>query len=53
MAMNPTPFQPGVSLTELFEQYGTEEHCEQALEQARWPEGFQCSHCGTNMHSLF
>ena len=35
MAMNPIQFQPGMSLTELFEHYGTEEQCEQALEQAR------------------
>jgi hypothetical protein len=42
MAMNPIQFQPGMSLSELFEQYGTELQCEQALEQARWPEGYCC-----------
>jgi len=31
MAMNLIQFQPGMSLTELFEQYGTETQCEQAL----------------------
>jgi hypothetical protein len=53
MAMNPIQFQPGMSLSELFEQYGTEAQCEQALEQARWPTGFQCPHCGASEHSTF
>jgi hypothetical protein len=30
MAMNSIQFQPGMSLSELFEQYGTERQCEQA-----------------------
>jgi hypothetical protein len=42
-----------MSLSELFEQYGTESQCEQALEKARWPEGFQCPHCGGADHSHF
>jgi transposase-like protein len=53
MAMNPIQFQPGMSLTELFERYGTEHQCEQALEQARWPAGFTCPHCGAGGHSRF
>lgn len=53
MAMNLIQFQPGMSLTELFEQYGTELQCEHALEQARWPEGFHCPHCGGADHSHF
>ena len=53
MAMNPIQFQPGMSLRELFEQYGTELQCAQALEQARWPKGFQCAHCGAAEHSHF
>ncbi len=40
MAMNRIQFQPGLSLTQFLEQYGTEERCEQALEQGRWPEGY-------------
>jgi len=35
MAMNRIQFQAGLSLTQFLEQYGTEERCEQALEQAR------------------
>ncbi len=53
MAMNPIQFQPGMSLSELFEQYGTELQCEQALEQARWPEGYCCPCCGGARHSHF
>jgi len=53
LAMNLIQFQPGMSLSELFEQYGTEPQCEQALEKARWPDGFHCPHCGGADHSHF
>lgn len=53
MAMNPIQFQSGMSLSELFEHYGTEEQCEAALEAARWPQGFVCPHCGGKTHSRF
>ena len=42
MAINRIQFQPGLSLTEFLEQYGTEGRCEQALELARWPNGYHC-----------
>jgi hypothetical protein len=42
MAMNRIQFQLGLSLAEFLEQYGTEERCEQALDQARWPDGYRC-----------
>jgi transposase-like protein len=35
-----------LSLLEFQERFGTEEACEQALEQARWPNGFICPKCG-------
>jgi len=41
-----------MSLSELFEQYGTELQCEQALEQACWPGG-RCPHCDGTRHSHF
>ena len=47
MAMNRIQFQAGLSLTQFLEQYGTEGRCEQALEQARWPEGYRCEHCAS------
>ncbi len=53
MAMNPVQFQAGMSLSELFEQFGTEGQCEKALEVSRWPQGFVCPHCGEAAHSRF
>lgn len=53
MAMNPIQFQVGMSLTELFEEFGTERQCEQALVKARWPQSFECPQCGTKEHSQF
>jgi len=53
MLQNPIQFQPGMSLNELIERYGTEAQCEKALEQARWPDGFVCPECGAREHSCF
>jgi transposase-like protein len=53
MPQNPIQFQPGMSLDEFFDQYGTEAQCEAALERARWPEGFVCPRCGGTAHSTF
>ena len=52
MAMNRIQFQAGLSLTQFLEQYGTEERCEQALEQARWPEGYRCEHCASTNYCI-
>lgn len=46
MAMNKVQFQAGMSLSEFFEQFGTEQQCERSLEKARWPHGFVCPECG-------
>jgi transposase-like protein len=53
MKMNRVQFQPGLSLPAFLEQFGTELQCESALEQARWPDGFRCPHCGGTGHSVF
>ncbi|RLJ18457.1 hypothetical protein DJ031_10720 [bacterium endosymbiont of Escarpia laminata] len=53
MAMNPIQFQAGMSLSELFEHYDAEKQCEAALETARWPQGFDFTHCGDKTHSRF
>ena len=45
MGMNRVQFQPGLSLPEFYRPFGTEEQCAEALEQARWSEGFRCPHC--------
>jgi hypothetical protein len=52
MAMNRIQFQPGMSLFEFFQRFGTEAQCEAALEQARWPEGFRCPRCGGAAHCV-
>ncbi len=39
MAMNRIQFQPGLSLPEFMELYGTEKKFEAALEKTRWPNG--------------
>jgi hypothetical protein len=36
MAVDMIQFQPSMNLTELYEQYGTKQQCELALETARW-----------------
>ena len=53
MAMNRVQFPPGLSLPGFLRRYGTESACTQALEAARWPEGFLCPRCGDNAHSRF
>jgi transposase-like protein len=45
MAINHIQFQPGLSLIEFQQQFGTEDQCRKALERARWPNGFRCPHC--------
>jgi len=46
MRMNRVQFQPGLSMPEFFERYGTEGQCQAALQAARWPRGFVCPKCG-------
>lgn len=53
MPQNRIQFQPGMSLSELIDTYGTEAKCEAALERARWPDGFVCPECGEREHSRF
>lgn len=52
MGMNRIQFQPGLSMPEFLEQYGTEAQCEAALEKARWPDGFRCPCCGGAAHCV-
>jgi ribosomal protein L37AE/L43A len=53
MAMNRVQFQPGLSMTEFLDRYGSEDRCEAALVAARWPQGFGCPACGSGVHSVF
>jgi predicted RNA-binding Zn-ribbon protein involved in translation (DUF1610 family) len=53
MPMNRIQFQPGLSLPDFIEQFGTETQCGLALEAARWPYGFSCPKCGESGRSEF
>ena len=53
MAMNKVQFQPGMSLTQLLAAYGTEEQCELAVENVRWPDGFRCPQCDCERYSCY
>ena len=52
MAMNRVQFQRSLPLPEFFKRYGTERQCQQALAQARWPQGFVCPRCQGTFYSL-
>jgi len=52
MAMNRIQFQPGLSLPQFLNLFSTESLCAQALESARWPDGFRCPECGGAAHCV-
>lgn len=52
MARNKIQFQTGYSLPEFFEEYGSNEQCETALFNWKWPTGFICPKCGS-VHYCF
>lgn len=45
MAMNRVQFQKGLSMAEFLDRYGSQEKCEQAVIDSRWPRGFVCPRC--------
>jgi hypothetical protein len=47
MSINKVQFQEGYSILELFDNYGTDIQCRQALFDWKFPEGFVCSQCGS------
>jgi len=51
MAMNKVQFQIGLPMLEFFEQYGTQQQCEEVVRSWRWPDGFVCPECGESEHS--
>jgi hypothetical protein len=53
MAINPVPFQQGLSMVEFMAQYGSEAKCYRALYRARWPKGFRCPACQHRSRSRF
>lgn len=46
MSMNRVQFQPGLSMHQFMELYGTHEKCEAAVISWRWPSGYVCPSCG-------
>lgn len=53
MGINVVQFQPGLSLTEFMDRYGTEAKCYRALYRCRWPKGFRCPKCNCRSRSRF
>ena len=53
MAKNRVQFQPGLSMAEFMDRYGSEASCEAALIDSRWPKGFACPSCGGGHSSSF
>lgn len=47
MAINQVQFQPGLSIVEFLDLYGSESKCERAVIDARWPDGFVCPACSS------
>jgi transposase-like protein len=52
MHQNAIQFQKGLSLNGFLRQFGTEEHCAEALFLWRWPRGFACPICGHTEHCV-
>ena len=50
MCKNKIQFQVGYSLIQLFQDYGTENQCYEALFKLRWPTGYYCSECGCHQY---
>ena len=53
MKMNRVQFQPGLSMAEFMDRYGSDDKCEAALIASRWPKGFSCPACGCGDGSSF
>ena len=53
MTMNRVQFQAGLSMAEFMDRYGSDDKCEAALIEARWPDGFACPACGCAQRSSF
>lgn len=52
MLSNKLQFQPGLSLNDFLRAYGTNAQCIEALEKARWPQGFVCPSCQNSNHCV-
>ncbi len=52
MAYNFIQFQQGMSLPEFLHCFGTEAACAEAVQRARWPNGFACPRCRGSAHCV-
>jgi len=43
---------PNINLTQLIEQFGTDEKCRKALEQLRWKDGAKCPRCDSSATAI-
>lgn len=53
MTMNRVQFQAGLSMSDFFDRYGSNEKCEVSLIESRWPSGFACPKCASAQSSTF
>jgi len=47
---NKVQFQKGLSLSDFFQHYETNEKCSEALFKWRWPDGYICPECGSTSY---
>lgn len=52
MARKPVQFQPGLSLPEFLDRYGTETQCREALFTMHWPNGFIGRECDNTTYCV-
>ena len=53
MAQNKVQYQRGLSMSEFFDRYGSQQQCEALVRAWRWPQGFVCPRCKVDCHSEF
>lgn len=53
MSINAIQLQPGLSMVQFLQQYGTEAKCYRVLYKTRWPQGFRCPCCQNRSRSRF
>ncbi len=51
MAQNKVQYQRGLSMSEFFDRYGSQQQCEALVQAWRWPQGFVCPSCKDGCHS--
>lgn len=52
MTANHFQFQPGLTLSEFLQDYGTQSQCGAAVEKTHWPEGYRCPYCQSGSYCI-